>query len=164
MFREVLTELERLIDVRGSLLLGPYGTTAIEDGITYTLKLLPEFDVNTSESSVIEELERLVEMRSRVVAQFRRRPSGINYLRHLQLFDKMIDSKIDCIKIGSLSRLVQKRGVEPMAALERLAAVQGKLNSRCVHDLLESKIREIVWKPRAKASFRHDFVVRRYFY
>ena len=161
MFREALTELERLVDVRGSLLFGPYGTTAIEDGITFTLELLSEFDVNTSESNVIEEFERLVEMRVRVVAQFRRSPYGINYLRHIQLFDKMIDSKVDFIRTGSFSLYIQKGGVEPMAALERLAAVQKKLNSRCVHDLLESKIGEIAWRPRAKASFRHGHVVRR---
>lgn len=71
----------------------------------------------------------------------------------------MIDSKIDFIKDYSFSRLGSKGGLEPMAALERLAAVQLKISSHRMDSLLEFKIREFVWRTRAKASSRHDLVV-----
>ena len=163
MFRETLTELERLVDVRvkGDLFSGRAGT-AIDEGLVYMLKLLTELDVNTSESNAIDELERLAEVRSR-----RNSPTGdfcLTDLRSTSILDKMIDSKISFINKGSFSRVDSKDGIDPMVVLERLAAVNREIYSRYMDRLLEAKIREIVWRPRAKASSRHDHVVRRRFY
>lgn len=58
MFRKTLTKLERLVDVRG-IIFASKSKTTIGESIIYTLELLTEFDVNTSESNAIEELERL---------------------------------------------------------------------------------------------------------
>ena len=115
--------------------------------------------MNTSESNPIEELERLVEMSLRVTEQNRRAAYWITEL-HNGHFDKMIDSKIDFIKNYPFCRLVSKGGLESMAALERLAAVQRKISPHRKDSLLEFKIREVVWRTRAKASSRHDLVVR----
>ena len=159
LFRESLTELERLVDVRDSLYCADDAQKAIADGIIYTLDLLTEYDVNTSESNPIEELERLVEMSLKVTEQNRRAAYWMTEL-HNGHFDKMIDSKIDFIKNYSFSRLVSKGGLEPITALKRLAAVHRKIGSHRMDSLLEFKIREVVWRTRAKASSRHDLVVR----
>lgn len=98
LFRETLTELERLVDVRDNLYCADHAQKAIAEGIIYTLDLLTEYNVNTSESNSIEELERLVEMDLKVTEQNRRAAHLITEL-HKVRFDKMIDSKIDFIKI-----------------------------------------------------------------
>lgn len=74
LFRQTLTELERLVDVRDSLqqYCADHVKKAIAEGIIYTLDLFTEYDVNTSESNSIEELERLVEMSLEVTEQNRR--------------------------------------------------------------------------------------------
>ena len=159
LFHKTLTELERVVDVRDSLYCADHAQKAIAEGIIYTLDLLTEYDVNTSESNPIEELERLVEMSLKVTEQNRRAAYWIIEL-HNGRFDKMIDSKIDFIKNYSFSRLVSKGGLEPIAALKRLVAVQRKISSHRMDSLLEFKIREVVWRTRAKASSRHDLVVR----
>lgn len=166
LFRETLTELERLVDVRDiledirdSLYYADHAKKAIAEGISYTLDLLTEYDVNTSESNSVEELERLVEMSLKVTEQNRRAAPRITKL-HDERFDRMIDSKIDFIKNYPFSRHVSKGGLEPIAALERLAAVQRKIDSHRMDSLLEFKIREVVWRTRAKASSRHDLIVR----
>lgn len=105
LFRESLTELERLVDVRDSLYCADHAKKAIAEGIIYTLDLLTEYDVNISESNPIEELERLVEMSLKVTERGRRAAYWITEL-HNGRFDKMIDSKIDFIKNYSFSRLV----------------------------------------------------------
>ena len=163
MFRETLAELECLVDVRvKSYLLSGRAGTAINDGFFYMLNLLTELDVNTSESNAIDELERLAEVRSRQI-------SSTEYFcltekRNTSILDKMIDSKINFINKGSISRVDSKYGVDPMVALERLAAVSRKAYSQYMDGLLEAKIREVVYRPRAKASSRQDHVVRRRFY
>ena len=159
MFRETLTELERLLDVQvKGYLFSEFAGAAMEDGISFLLKLLTKLDVNTSESNAIDDLERLAELRSRRIS-----PTGrvcLTDLSSTSLLDKMIDSKIDFIKKGSFSLVDSEDGVDPIVTLERLAAVKTKTHSRYMDGLLESKIREIVWRPRAKASSRHDHVVR----
>ena len=167
MFRETLTELERLVDVRikgelfvmGSGFSADRATTAIEDGMVHMLELLTELDVNTSEANAIEELERLAEMR--IAQEHYRDQYCVDYKRGRPILDKMIDSKVNFIRNCSFGRLDSEDCVEPMAALERLAAVNPKAYSRYMDGLLEAKIREIVWRPRVKASSRHDHIVRR---
>ena len=165
LFRETLTELERLVDVRrkgelfvmaGSASSGKRATKAIEDGFVHMLELLAESDMNTSEANAIEELERLAEMR------IAREHDGGQYCieRGRPILDKLIDSKVNFIKNDSFDRVDSDVGIEPMAALERLAAVNLKAYSRYMDGLLETKIREIVWRPRAKAGSRHDHVFR----
>ena len=165
MFRETLAELECLIDVRlKGELFNLYSsnsrgaTAAIEDGIVYMLELLTEYDINTSEANAVEELERLVEMEN---ARDDFGQVCIDHERGRSILEKMIDSKVNFIKNSSFSRLDSKDGVESMAALKRLAAVNLKASSRCMDSLLEAKIREIVWRPRVKASPRHVHIVRR---
>ena len=168
MFRETLAELERLVDVRckgklfvmvGSASSADRTATAIEDGIVHMLELLTEYDMNTSEANAIEELERLAEMR--IAREDDADQDCIDYRRGRPILDKMIDSKVNFIKGGSFGQVDSECGVEPMAALERLAAVNSKAYSRYMNGLLEAKVREIVWRPRAKASSGHDHVVRR---
>ena len=158
MFREALTELERLVDVRGSILYNRYGTTAFSEGIVHTLKLLIEFNIGTSESNAIDELERLVQIKEKIVNQCNRTSYDTISWDHVRRFDKIIESKIDFIK----NRPISIGGIEPMTALERLAAVGDKYSSRELHDLLASKVREIVYRPRAKASSRHDLIGRKW--
>ena len=160
MFRETLAELECLVDIRANTYLcsGRAGT-AMDDGFIYMLNLLTELDVNTSESNAIDELERLAGVRSRQYS-----PTDDHCLvdiRSTSILDEMIDSKINFIKKGSFSRVDSKDGVDPMVALERLAVINIKIYSQDMDGLLEAKIREIVWRPRAKVSPRHDHVFRR---
>lgn len=168
-FRETLAKLECLVGVRAkSYLLSGRAGAAIDSGFMYMLKLLTKLDVNTSESNAINELERLAEIRAR-----RNSATGdfcLMDLRSRSILDKMIDSKINFIKTGSFSRLDSKDGVEPMVALDRLAALDRKICSPYMDGLLEAKIHEIVLRPRsvsrpiAKASSRYDHVVRRICY
>ena len=160
MFRETLTELERLVDVRvnSNLFYGSAGT-AIDEGVVYMLKLLTELDVNTSELNAINELEHLADLISK-----RHPVEGCPYIKDScggSILDKMIDSKLKFIKNGAFSIVGSEGGIEPMAALERLAAVESRAYSQYMDGLLEAKIREIVWRPRAKAGSRHDHVFRR---
>ena len=153
MFRNTLTELERLVEVRGNLLHGGHGSTTIAEGILHVLELLTECDVNCSESTAIEELEHLVTMKVKS-AEYSRQHWNKDVIHDGRNFDQIIDTKIDFIKKYSYSRYISDSDVEPMTALERLAEVQKKLRSKKLHELLESKIREIVWRPKAKASLR----------
>ena len=166
MFRQTLAELECLIDVRlKGELFNLYSsksrgaTAAIEDGIVYMLELLTEYDINTSEANALEELERLVEMENARDDGFSQ--ACIDNRRGRPILNKMIDSKVNFIKNGAFSRLDSKDGVESMAALKRLAAVNSKASSQFMDSLLEAKIREIVWRPRVKASSGHVHIVRR---
>ena len=159
-FRETLAELERLVDVRvkGCLFDG-FAGKAMDDGMIYMLKLLTESDVNISESNAIDDLERLADLRSK-----RNDVRNVLYIGDFcsrSILDKMIDSKINFINKCSFSGVDSKDGVDPMVALERLAAVRRKTESQYMDRLLGAKIREIVWRPRAKASSRHDHVFRR---
>ena len=164
-FRETLTELEYLVDVRrkGKLFTmwsdsPDRATTAIEDGIVHVLELLAEYDINTSEANAIEELERLAEMR------IARLPDTnyyfINSIKRKPILDKIIDCKIDFIQRDPFSRTDSEDFLGAKNTLERLAVVKTKTQSQCMIGLLEAKIREIVWRPRAKASSRHVHVVR----
>lgn len=160
LFRETLTELERLVDLRNNLLYADPPKTATEEAIFHTLKLLGRYNVNITESSAIEELERLAEMRAKIGRQDDQLYSGLRFGDGTFLeraFDKLINSKIEFIKDGPFSRPIINGGVESMTALERLAAVIGKIGRpQTMHGLLESRIREFVWRPRPKAGSRLD--------
>ena len=160
MFRDALTELERLVVVWVNTTASDI-LTIIGEGIIYKLKLLIELDVNTSESNAIKELERLIALKRKTVNQFSMLPYreqstwaavGVDG----KIFDKMIDSKIDFIKKGSFGQHVSGGDIEPMAALERLTEVQKSLNSKTINEILESKIKEIVYTPRPKVSPRNN--------
>ena len=159
-FRETLDELECLVDIQGSLLFGSYGTTVITEGIMHTLKLLTEFDVKTSESNAIEELERLLQIKGKVLNQCDY-PMYVTISKDdVRPFDKIIESKIDFIKNG----LISTGGIKPKAALERLAALQKKYSLSELQELLEFKVREVVYRPRANASSRHGLDARKWSY
>lgn len=160
LFRNTLTKVERLVDVRGNL--GPYtgAVTMIEEGIIYTMKLLTELDGNTSESNAIEEVERLATLKSKINLQmFQNRTSSSHFL-FSEMFDNMIDSKVDFIEKDSFNRLVSGGGVEPMAALERLAEVSKKLYRPSVDNFSVAKIKEVVYTPIPMASPKNDPVIR----
>ena len=159
MFHETLAELERLVDarVKGSLFSG-FAGAALDNGMIYMLKLLTELDVNTSESNAIDDLERLAELRAK-----RHPVNGLDYIGSYggrSILDNMIDSKIKFINNGAFSTSGSGDGVEPIAALERLAEVKMKINSQLMDSLLEAKICEVVYRPRAKARPKHDLVGR----
>ena len=160
MYRETMTELEILVDLRGIYISDFSEKSAVEEGIIYMLELLTEYDVNTTELNAIEELERLAEMRVNFAQQHRQVPDWTAVLASRDTFDKLINSKINFVKNGSFSRLISKGGLEPMAALQRLVVVKRKINSHHIdglmEELLESKIREVVWRPRVKASSRQS--------
>ena len=160
MFRETLTELECLIDIRDIVIQTYHTKKFVGKGIIYILKLLTGYDVNASESNVIEELERLAEMRVKNSQQDRVIAHSTE-LTDRQVFDKLINSKIDSVRDGFFSRLGSGGGVEPLTALERLAVVQRKTNSHYIDGLLELKIRKFLRKARAKAISPHELVVRR---
>lgn len=167
LFRDTLTKLERLVDVWGNLsIMGHIATTTVK-GIMYMLDVLTESDMNTCESNAIEELERLAVMKGKTALTTQisnlieiPREFVISKLHSGQIFDKMIDSKIGFIKKGSFDQRFSRGCVEPMAALERLNEVQKKLLSESMNDLLESKIKEVVYTPIPKASPRNDHVIR----
>lgn len=161
LFREALTELECLVQWQTGGNFRGLSTKTIREGIIYTLELLTKFEVNTSVSNAIEELERLGNIQLEVARYHGLLFPGFHGLDNGEVFDGMIESKIDFIKSVSFSRRVSEDGVEPMAAIERLAAVRMKINTLKMDGLLGSEIREFVWRPRAKASSKHDLVVRR---
>ena len=163
MFRNTLTELERLVDVRGNLacrhynqelLEKDYSQELLEEGIAYMLELLSNYDVNTSESNAFEELERLVNMRCKI-EELNLDHAWRESSRNGNFFEKMIGTKVDFIQKGSFSEISSEDRVEPMAALERLTAVMSKFSSQEICELVNSKIREVVWRTRAKARPRN---------
>lgn len=156
MFRDTLTELEHLVDVRGHVRWSSRPNFAVEEGIIHTLELLKGFDVNDCESNAIEELERLIEMENKIATQSRVMQCCRKEFRYGRAFEEIIGTKINFIKNGDFSRLGSKGGIEPLAVLKRLAVLKGKSDAAGMDDLVESKIREFVWRPRAKASCRND--------
>ncbi|KAL9133612.1 MAG: hypothetical protein Q9175_005211 [Cornicularia normoerica] len=150
-FRDTLAKLERLVDVRDNLT--GHIITNTGEGINHTLKILTEFDVDTSEPNAFEELERLAIMKEKTAFQTRTYcsypgdPLSKLDIDTKRAFDKIMDSKIDFIKKDASSRLDSTRSVEPMATLERLAEVQKKYQSRGMDDLLAFKIKEVVYTP-----------------
>lgn len=163
LFRNTLTKVERLVDVRGNLDHHTGAMTIIGEGIIYTMKLLTELDGNTSESNAIEELERLAMLKSKIKSQDYQKGISSNpplFFKLDEIFDNMIHSKVDFIEKDSFNRLVSGGGVEPMAALERLAEVSKKLYRPLVDNLLVAKIKEVVYTPIPKASPKHDPVIQ----
>ena len=154
MFRITLTELERLVDVRGKLPRDYSLMKTITEGIFHKLELLSDYDVNTSESNAFEELERLVNMRSKFIGQYEAHKSYENDLCSGELFEKMIGPKLDFIKKVSFSEVSSAGRVEPLAALERLTAVMEKFKTQEINNLVKFKIREVVWRTEAKACAR----------
>ena len=178
MFRDTLSDLERLVDVRGDMkpayhILTSYGVNkTIGENIIYVLNILTTFDATTSESNAIDELERLATMKAKI--RFQNLSDGNAYrsngpddapeveLHCGGIFNKIIDSKIDFIKKGLFNPLMSRGEVEPMAALERLSKVAKKLDpSKGMADLLKSKIHEVARRHIPKASFGHDLGVRK---
>ena len=164
MFRDALTEVERLVDVQGNIPIMGHILTTIREGIICKLKLLIELDMDTSESNAIEELGRLAALVQKTALQARSflHRGQLPYLaggvkpEDEQMLYKMINSKVDFIKKGSFNRLVCGGDIEPMAALERLTEVQKIFISEDLNEILESKFKEIVYTPRPKASSRYD--------
>ena len=158
LFRETLTELERLVNMRDKLLFGGRLEPAIEEAIAHSKILLTEFNLNTSELNAIEELERLAKMRSKILNQNDR--YGTYEAWGKDLFDEMIVTKIDFIKKGSFCGLTSKGDAEPMAILERLTELRSIMGdfdgSQRLDDLLESKIRDFKQRPKAKVNPRTD--------
>lgn len=62
MFCDTLTELERLVELRGKVSSNPR-TVTLDEVILHKVKLLTESDINTSESNAIEDLERLATLK-----------------------------------------------------------------------------------------------------
>ena len=171
MFRITLTELERLIDIRGNLRLDSRTLSldnTITKGISCKLDLLSDYDVNTSESKAFEELERLVNMKCKLSEQYRGPQTHHKVID--TTIDEMIGIKVNFIKKDAFSEISSEDRVEPMTALERLTAVKIKfqsievddlvtkeldyLLSTEIEDLLCFKIRDVVWKTRTKAQPR----------
>ena len=76
MFRDTLIGLERFVDVWGNLsIICHIATTTTVEGIIYTLDVLTESDMNTSESNAIEELEHLAVMKEKFALDIRRTSS-----------------------------------------------------------------------------------------
>ena len=158
LFRETLTELERLLDFRR--ILHPRWTTlriTIKECVIHEIKLLSEFDVNTSESHALEELELLAKLRT----EFQRQIDLYEYddgdmfneiIKSEIILNEIIKTKIDFIKEGSFSEPVSRDGIKPISALERLVKLQFSLTSGHMNDLLDLKIREFAFRSRAKAS------------
>ena len=157
MFRNILDKLERSVDVLGNHYFcrrcTGHDTLVMQDGVIYTTELHREYDVNTSESNAMEELERLTMMKTKIATLAFPSPYR-NKVVQRSLLDKTIDSKIDFIKGGSYGRLVIGGGVEPIVALERLTEVQKKFGSPRMYDLLVAKIKEVVYTATPKASPR----------
>ena len=75
LFRDTLIQLETFVDVWSNLsIMGHIATTTVE-GIVYTLDVLTESDMNTSESNAIEELEHLAVMKEKTALDIRRTSS-----------------------------------------------------------------------------------------
>ena len=174
MFRATLTKLERLIDVwtkqdtdlipnshvyshsHSEVTISPIG-----EAMTHTLNLLINFDINTSESNAIEELEHLATIKTKTlgIPITNWGPFFKNYceskdptIKTRKSLDYLIESKIAFLKGGTFSRLVSEGGVEPMTALDRLTEIQLKLRSVELGNLLRSKMNEVVYTCEAQAS------------
>ena len=174
MFRAILLKLERLIDVwtKQDTDLIPNShvyshshseatTSPIGEAMTHTLKLLIDFDINTSESNAIEELEHLVTIKTKTlgIPTVNWGPIFENYceskdprIKTRTSLEYLTESKIAFLKGGTFSRLVSEGGVKPMTAFERLTEVQLKLRSNELSKLLVSKMNEIFYTCEAKAS------------
>ena len=181
MFRATLAKLERLIGIwtrQATDLLGPpshyppshFKTERkfIGEGMIHTLKTLIEFDTNTSESNVFEELEHLVTIENRIsgMPSIYYGPSYVGYdasmdprLTTQGLLQQLIESKIAFLKGGTFSRLISEGGVEPMTALDRLSKIQLKLRSVELSKLLTSKMKEVVYNCEEKASSKISPVI-----
>ncbi len=151
-FRDTLNRLECLAEVGSKLILVPDTHSDIDNGIDHTLQLLEVVNVNTSESNAIEELERLENILSMIPEIGGRGP-------RCSLLSKIINTKIDFLKTGSFSTLVSEGGVEPQAALKRLAEIRSKVFLGRLDDLLKAKIREVSWGSRAKVGPKNNHVL-----
>ena len=169
MFRATLTKLEGLIGVwtkQATVLVDPPShfktvISPIGEGMIHTLKLLIEFDTNTTESNVLEELEHLVIIKNKIsrIPTTYGGPSYVNYhasedpnSNTQYLLQQLIESKIAFLKGGTFSRLISEGGVEPIKALDRLTELQLKLRSVELGNLLTSKMNEVVYACEDKAS------------
>lgn len=162
MSSDLLAKLEGLVDLRDGLSESVRAKATIGEAIIYTLKRLTETDVNTSISDAIMTLERLAMLRGKVGEQS---PSGFYNKDDLQrglVFNKMIDSKIEFIRRSSFSRLHDiDECFEPLNALKRLVQVQRNLDSKTLDDLLDAKIKEVVYYLKVKVSPRNDPLLQR---
>ena len=178
MFRATLTKLERLIGIwtkqNTDLLPKLYsysgvGTNPIGESMIHTLKLLIKFDINTSESNAIEELEHLATIRINICG-IPLPKDGPNYLYYCASKDPemstwgylecLTKSKIAFLEGRTVSRLVSEGGVEPMTALDRLTDIQMKLRSVELSKLLTLKMNEVVYTCEAKASTKIIPIIR----
>ena len=160
-FHDTLAKLERLVDLRDSLSESGHATTTMRAGIIYTQKLLADFDVNTSESSAIEELGRLAKLRMKIERQSHDLPPySQDGFRDRHILDTLIDGKIDSIQIGLFSQDNSKDDVARMATLERLIEVHKFLDSKRIDILLSVKINEVVYYRKAKVSLGNDPLLR----
>ncbi len=151
-FRDTLNRLECLAEVGRKLIFIPDMHSDIENGIDHTLQLLEVVNVNTSESNAIEELERLEDILSMI-------PEIGGCGPRCSLLSKIINTKIDFLKTDSFSTLVSEGGVEPQAALKRLAEIRSKVFLGRLDDLLKAKIREVSWGSRAKVGPKNNHVL-----
>lgn len=160
--RGLLDTLECLINIRDKFHRDCNNVVkTIEDCIVYTAGRLEELNVNTSQFSAFQELERLTTMEQRLISQDHNHTYGDRELSEKHIFESVIASKIEFIEKGSFSRLTSEGGVGPLAALERLAEVKWNLyQSEGLSELLIFKMREVVYAPEPKASPRNDPVMR----
>lgn len=150
LFRNTLTELDRLVEVRAKLF-DNRSRVNLDKVIFHKLKVLTEHDIDTSELKAIEDLEFLATLKQKTKMQ-----SEIFFEPDVndEKFDKVIDSKIDFIKSDYFNRFASRGGVDPMAALERLTEIQNKIYPTDISDILEVKMRQIMYPPLPKASSR----------
>ena len=170
MFRATLTKMERLIGVWSNSFSDQISysedqnvvASTIGDGIIHTLLLLLKLNINTSESNTIQELERLLTIKTRI----RGIPCNVwgcstydQYCASNQtntqprvLLKRLTELKVAFLNGGTFSRLSSEGGVEPMTALERLTKIQLELQSVELGSLLTMKMNEIVYTCEDKAS------------
>ena len=160
MFRETLTELERLVDIRDIVIRTYHTIKFIGKVSSVCWSSSRDMMLTPANRMLSKELERLAEMRVKI-AQQDRVIAHSTELADGQVLDKLINSKIAFVRDNFFSQLGSGGSVEPMTALERLAVVQRKTNLHYIEGLLELKIRKILWKARAKAISPHELVVRR---
>ena len=171
MFRATLTKLERLIGVcTKKVVKFYYGYSNSEstanptgESMIHMLKLLIEFDINTTESNAIEELERLSFIGIKILG-IPLRDGGPTLARYCAsknpkistsgLLQQLTESKIAFLKGMPFSRLVSEGDIEPMTALERLTDIQVELRSFELSKLLTSRMDEVVYFCEAKASVK----------
>ena len=171
-FRATLTKLERLIGVwrfslRDQISYSEDGkviTSTTGDGIIHTLLLLLELNINTSESNTIQELERLLTIKTEIRAipcNIWKCPTYDRYCASNQpnistgiLLERLTEFKVAFLNGGTFSRLISEGGVEPMTALERLTKIQLELQSVELGNLLTSRMNEVVYTCEDKASAR----------